>query len=134
MTDYTNDRWHVNRTTVTHDDFPGMSWNFCSETDARGLSRGSGESTSARSHFARAWLAAQPKLEPALKAGMLVEVTLRGGAAVSGGVTEAHTNAMGQLRYVEVGGVRCVLELVLGTGRTPRDTDIISWHQYADLR
>ena len=123
MTDYTNDRWHVNRTTVTHDDFPGMSWNFCSETEARGLSRGSGESTSARSHFARAWLAAQPK--PTIKVGMRIEATLRNGTVVTGGVTGI--SAYSDWTMVHIGpGIACYADVdpkYEGYG------DITDWHE-----
>jgi len=120
--DYTNDRWHVNRTTVTHDDFPGMSWNFCSETEARGLSRGSGESTSARSHFARAWLAAQPK--PAIKVGMRIEATLRGGAVVTGVVDSV--SQLATCSVVVLGGARFFLET---DPESVYQLDILSWHE-----
>ena len=82
MSDYTNERWHVDGEVVTHNDFPGMRWLFLNESDADFWS--TRRTQIADSHAARAWLAAQPK--PAIKVGMRIEATLRGGAVVTGEV------------------------------------------------
>ena len=83
MTDYTNDRWHVDGPTVTHEDFPGADWYFPNRGNTEFLAA-NGKLT-AVSHAARAWLAAQPK--PTIKVGMRIEATLRSGTVVTGEVT-----------------------------------------------
>ena len=74
MSDYTNDRWHVDGLTVTHEDFPGMKWDLALMDNAEG--HASQPPNSAWTHAARAWLAAQPKPVPdePLGLGAVVEV------------------------------------------------------------
>ena len=121
MTDYTNDRWHVDGEVVTHDDFPGMRWLFLNEIDADFWSRR--RTQIADSHAARAWLAAQPM--PAIKVGTRIEATLRGGAVVTGkvtGVTEC-----GDWTMVHIGGgVTCYADV---NPKYRGEGDITDWHE-----
>ena len=121
MTDYTNPRWRVDGTTVTHNDFPGMRWLFLNESDADFWS--SRRTQIADSHAARAWLAAQPK--PAIKVGMRIEATLRGGVLVTGKVTSV--TDCGDYITVRIGpGVTCFTDF---TPAYQAANDITDWHE-----
>ena len=121
MTDYTNDRWHVDGMTVTHEDFPGMSWSLMSRANTEFLAVNG--NLSSVSHAARAWLAAQPK--PTIKVGMRVEVTLRGGAVVTGEVTAVTES--GDWTMVHVGpGVTCYTD---AKPKYEDADDITDWHE-----
>ena len=117
MTDYTNERWHVDGATVTHDDFPGMTWGLMSRGNA-GLLAAKGTHLAA-SHATLAWLAAQPK--PAIKAGMRIEATLRGGAVVTGEVTEASN------QFLYIGYILMFRDFGLPANTHPYD--VMSWHE-----
>ena len=119
MTDYTNDRWHVHGAWVTHDDLPYLTYHFDTRGDAEHRAVfGSAPGT----HFARAWLAAQPK--PTIKAGMRIEATLRGGAVVSGVVDSV--SQLTTCSGIIIGGVRLFLE----TGpESVYQLDILTWHE-----
>ena len=121
MTDYTNPRWGVDGTTVTHDDFPGVRWLFLSESDADFWS--SRRTQIADSHAARAWLAAQPK--PTLKVGMRIEATLRGGVLVTGKVTSV--TECNDWTVVRIGpGVTCYTDV---KHESDDAMDITEWHE-----
>ena len=106
MTDYTNDRWHVAGTTVTHDDFPGMKWDLAFKNNAE--AHASSTPNRAWTHAARAWLAAQPK--PTIKVGMRIEATLRGGAVVIGEVTAV--SDCGDWTVVRIGSsITCYIDV-----------------------
>jgi len=121
MTDYTNDRWHVDGEGVTHDDFPGLRWSFLNESEAEFWTRGSARNV--EPHAARAWLAAQPK--PLPKVGMRIEATLRGGAVVTGEVTSVIES--GYWTTVRIGpGVVCSIDVKLGYQAI---SDITDWHE-----
>lgn len=122
MTDYTNDRWHVNGLYVTHDDFLGMGWRFASSDEARERGEHGRNSVHSMTHAARAWLAAQPK--PTIRVGMRIEATLRGGAVVTGEVV-AVTDC-GNWTMIQVGpGVTCYIDVNLEYADS---SDIIDWH------
>ena len=122
MTDYTNPRWHVHGAEVTHDDFPRFTWQFGSREGAeRQAARGSAPD----SHFACAWLAAQPK--PVPEEGMRIEATLRGGAVVSGLVT--NTASKGESLQVHIGGL--VIWALSAKSMGEQGTDILTWHEVA---
>ena len=121
MTDYTNDRWHVDGLTVTHEDFPGSQWCFASREHAEDWALLK-NSNYAAAHAARAWLAAQPK--PVPEVGMRIEATLRGGATVSG-----HVDSVSQLSTCVgfvVGGARLFLET---DPESVYELDILTWHE-----
>ena len=122
MTDYTNDRWHVDGLTVTHDDFPGLRWPMRDRADAeRWESRD--KNYWALAHFARAWLAAQPK--PVLKAGMRIVATLRGGAVVTGEVVSV--TECGDWTMVKIGAaVNCYIDV---KPKYEAASDITEWHE-----
>ena len=121
MTDYTNDRWHVDGLIVTHDDFPGMKWDLALKDNAEG--HASQPPNSSWTHAARAWLAAQPK--PVPEVGMRIEATLRGGAVVTGevtGVTEC-----GDWTMVYIGpGVTCYANV---KPQYEGDDEITAWRE-----
>ena len=121
MTDYKNDRWHVDGAIVRHDDFPGYAQAFTNEALTSEWAAGAGGNP--REHFARAWLAAQPK--PTIEVGMRIEATLRGGAVVTGEV--ATVTDCGNWTTVYVGpGVVCYADARVG----PKDArDITAWHE-----
>ena len=119
MSDYTNDRWHVHGAEVTHDDFPRFTWQFGSREGAeRQAARGSAPD----SHFACAWLAAHPK--PAIKVGMRIEATLRGGAVVSGVVDSV--SQLATCSGIVIGGARLFLET---DPESVYQLDILTWHE-----
>ena len=121
MTDYTNERWHVDGATVTHDDFPGTRWLFLNESNADFWNRRGRQI--AESHAARAWLAAQPK--PTIKVGMRIAATLRGGAVVTGEVTSVLD--CGNWTTVHVGpGATCYAD---GKSNYEGASDIASWRE-----
>jgi len=121
MTDYTNERWHVDGLTVTHDDMPGMKWDLALKDNADG--HASQPPNSSWTHAARAWLAAQPKPMP--KVGMRIEATLRGGAVVTGEVARALE--CDDWTMVKIGpGVNCYVDVKAG----PEDaSDVTAWHE-----
>ena len=122
MTDYTNERWHVDGATVTHDDFPGMTWSFRSEVSAR-CEDEKGHGVSTHAHAARAWLAAQPK--PVLKVGMRIVATLRGGAVVTGEVVSV--TECGDWTMVKIGAaVNCYIDV---KPKYEAASDITEWHE-----
>jgi len=120
--DYTNERWHVDGEVVTHDDFPGSQWTF--HEDVEPVETWANESDGyPTAHAARAWLAAQPK--PALKVGMRIEATLRGGAVVTGEVTSV-TECL-DWTTVRIGpGVTCYLDV---KPKHEAADDITDWHE-----
>jgi len=121
MTDYTNDRWHVDGTTVAHEDFPGMKWDLALKDNADG--HASQPPNSSWTHAARAWLAAQPK--PTIKVGMRIEATLRGGVVVTGEV--ARVIECGDWTMVDIGtGVTCYTDVKHDAGDA---VDITDWHE-----
>jgi len=118
--DYTNDRWHVDGLTVTHEDMPGMAWNLALKDNAN--VDASRPPNSAWTHASRAWLAAQPK--PTIKVGMRIEATLRGGAVVTGEVTSVIECV--NLTMVHIGpGVTCYADVT----RHEAASDITKWHE-----
>ena len=121
MTDYTNERWHVDGLTVTHDDFPGADWYFPNRGNTEFLAA-NGKLT-AVSHAARAWLAAQPK--PTITVGMRIEATLSGGAVVTGEVTRVTDYS--NWAVVQIGGgVTCYADV---TPMYRNQGDITDWRE-----
>ena len=121
MTDYTNDRWHVDGLVVTHEDFPGMNWDLALGDSAEG--HASQPPNRSWTHAARAWLAAQPK--PTIKVGMQIEATLRGGAVVTGEVTSVIECV--NLTVVRIGpGVTCYAAV---KPEYEGDDEITDWHE-----
>jgi len=126
MTDYTNDRWHVDGGVVTHDDLPGVRFEFGEKFSAKRNARGG--AAAIWTHAARAWLAAQPK--PAPEVGMRIKATMRGGGVVIGTVTSSKTSSGGYLQWLVVGGIHVpfpigpdVEKVALGA------EDVLSWHE-----
>ena len=121
MSDYTNDRWHVDGLTVTHEDLPGMRFEFGRNPSAERNAKD--DPVSIWTHAARAWLAAQPK--PTIKVGMRIEATLRGGAVVTGEV--ARVNECVNLTMVEIGsGITCYTDV---KHESDDAMDITEWHE-----
>ena len=119
--DYTNERWHVDGESVTHDDFPGLRWSFLNESEAEFWNRSSARNV--EPHAARAWLAAQPK--PTIKVGMRIEATLRGGAVVIGEVIGATDCGDWTVFYIGP-GVTCYTDV---DPASDNDNDITAWHE-----
>ena len=121
MSDYTNDRWHVDGPTVTHEDLPGMrfefGWNPSAERNAKS------DPVSIWTHAARAWLAAQPK--PAPKVGMRIEATLKNGTVVRGGVAATNTyEGWTSITFAALGSV-----YLRHDGSVIDYDDLTSWHE-----
>ena len=117
-TDYTNPRWHVEGPNVTHEDIPGMIWVIHDRTDGEYWASRAGN-VWMHAHAARAWLAAQPK--PLPKVGMRIEATLRGGAVVTGEVTEASN------QFLYIGYILMFRDFGLPANTHPYD--VMSWHE-----
>ena len=126
MTDYTNDRWRVDGTTVTHDDLPGMrfefGWTASAERNAKS------DPVSIWTHAARAWLAAQPKPIPTV--GMRIKATMRGGGVVIGTVTSSKTSSGGYVQWLVVGGIHVPFPIGPDVEKVALSAeDVLSWHE-----
>ena len=121
MTDYTNDRWHVDGPNVTHDDFPGAAWGLMDQGNTKFLA--AHRTHVAASHAARAWLAAQPK--PTIKVGMRIEATLREGAVVIGKVTSVIDCVNFTTVYIGP-GIACYTDSEVDPDD---DSDVTDWHE-----
>ena len=119
--DYTNPRWNVDGLTVTHNDFPGMKWNLALKDNAKG--HASQPPNSSWTHAARAWIAAQPKPVPEL--GMTIHAELRGGATISGRVTEVSPREVGYTDII-VSGVNLFIDHGVGADSL---IDVVKWHE-----
>ena len=120
--DYTNDRWHVDGMTVTNEDMPGYQVRFANPAQVEFYRNTFGGNMS-YSHFARAWLAAQPK--PVPEVGMRIEATLRGGAVVAGKVVGVITDSNWTAVYIGP-GVTCYID---DRPEHADAADITDWHE-----
>ena len=119
--DYTNERWHVDGESVTHDDFPGLRWSFLNESEAEFWNRSSARNV--EPHAARAWLAAQPK--PVPEVGMRIEATLESGTVVTGEVTSV-LDCTHWVMVVVGAGVTCYIDVKKGWEAA---SDITDWRE-----